>query len=304
MGVKRGLLQHSAAEPSLVLSNSPERAGNLASRGQTQSCDACKTVPMDAGPDALHTTRLGTVPTGALDLGPISPELALVDPELARRARDLLPEPRERPTARRAFSVAPAPEEPAAREVSAEPEIQPPRRRWARAVVLAAAIFAAGAASGTVLGPENGGPRGMTLQVRAAARTTHARPTPRATRKHAAARTPKASSKSRDASARPTSRRRRHAHVVWASNVLGVAASVDGRGVTLVWHPPANSAHVVVVRAAEPGRSVVVYRGRARRFEDTPLRPCSAYRYTIVNYDRRGHRSTGVPTSLVTASCT
>jgi hypothetical protein len=58
---------------------------------------------------------------------------------------------------------------------------------------------------------------------------------------------------------------------------------------------------VVVLRRRE-GRSgsSVVYRGRAARFHDSSARPCTGYRYTIVNIDRRGHRSTGVPTSVVT----
>jgi hypothetical protein len=48
----------------------------------------------------------------------------------------------------------------------------------------------------------------------------------------------------------------------------------------------------------------VVFRGGATSFRDISPRPCTAYRYTIVNYDRRGHRSTGVPTSVVTGGCT
>jgi hypothetical protein len=46
--------------------------------------------------------------------------------------------------------------------------------------------------------------------------------------------------------------------------------------------------------------AVVVYRGRAMSYRDGSLRACTGYRYTIVNYDRRGHPSTGVPTSVVT----
>lgn len=72
-------------------------------------------------------------------------------------------------------------------------------------------------------------------------------------------------------------------------------------GVTLRWQAPADSARVVVLRkwSTRPG-SAVVYRGRAALFRDPSLRRCTGYRYTIVNYDRHGHRSTGVPTSVVT----
>ena len=62
---------------------------------------------------------------------------------------------------------------------------------------------------------------------------------------------------------------------------------------------------MVVLRSlAARTRSVVVYEGRASNYRDTSPRPCTAYRYTIVNYDRNGHRSTGVPTSVVTDGCT
>jgi hypothetical protein len=51
-------------------------------------------------------------------------------------------------------------------------------------------------------------------------------------------------------------------------------------------------------------RASVVFRGRASSLQDASLRPCTAYRYTIVNYDRRGRHSTGVPTSVLTDGCT
>jgi hypothetical protein len=73
--------------------------------------------------------------------------------------------------------------------------------------------------------------------------------------------------------------------------------------VTIVWKRPADSGHVVVLRALGARRGVVVFRGRAARYRDASTRPCKAYRYTIVNFDRRGHRSTGVPTSIVTRGC-
>ena len=83
--------------------------------------------------------------------------------------------------------------------------------------------------------------------------------------------------------------------------MLGVAASVDRAGVVLAWRRPSDSARVVILRAREGRRvSVVVHSGLATRYRDASPHPCTRYRYTIVNYDRQGHRSTGVPTSVVT----
>ena len=87
-----------------------------------------------------------------------------------------------------------------------------------------------------------------------------------------------------------------------AANVLGVAAQVAGRGVKLVWQRPADSGHVIVLRS-RGSRSKVVFRGRAAAFRDASPRPCTSYRYTIVNYDRRGRPSTGIPTSVFTEGC-
>ena len=84
--------------------------------------------------------------------------------------------------------------------------------------------------------------------------------------------------------------------------MLGVEAQVDDAGVTLSWQRPASSGHVVVLR--RPGANGgVVYEGKAASFSDPDVQSCTAYRYTIVNYDRRGHPSTGVPTSVVTSGC-
>jgi hypothetical protein len=92
---------------------------------------------------------------------------------------------------------------------------------------------------------------------------------------------------------------------VWAANVLGVTADVDHEGVKLAWKRPIRSDHVVVVRTRGSGtNSVVVFRGRATGYRDASAHPCSEYRYEIVNYDPRGHRSTGVLTSVVTQGCT
>ena len=101
-----------------------------------------------------------------------------------------------------------------------------------------------------------------------------------------------------------TRQREKAARRIWAANVLGVAARVDRPGVTLVWQRPSGSDHVVVVRRlATSKHGVVVYRGSAATYRDAAPLPCTAYRYTIVNYDRKGHRATGVPTSVVTQGC-
>jgi hypothetical protein len=250
---------------------------------------------MDAGPDAFRPPEpLGALPVGDRDLGPISPELALVDPDLARRARQLLPEPRERPRAHRPLPEAPALEPPA------EPEVRR-RRRWPRALALAIAIFAAGAVSGSLLGNQQTSSPGTKLEVRAATPTAR-QPTARQPSATRAALRPPAATSTRTTSSLPASRRqrRRHAQAVWASNVLGVEATVSRDGVALVWQRPAGSARVVVLRKRGTRSSVVVYRGRGTSYRDASPRPCTGYRYTIVNYDRRGHRSTGVPTSVVT----
>ena len=272
---------------------------------------------MDAGPDALRSVadepRLGAIPAGDDELGPISPELALVDPELARRARELLPEPRELPRAPRPLPAPPVPAPALERPAVPEPAAQPvaARRRWPRALALAIGIFAAGAVSGTFLGNDDNGSRSARspLEVRLAAPSTQAakqptKPTKPTAAERPALRPPTAVPRTTGAAkaSSPQPQRRRHARVAWASNVLGVSATVDKAGVALTWHEPADSRRVVVVRKREgrDRRVVVVYRGRAASYRDTSARACAAYRYTIVNYDRRGHRSTGVPTSVAT----
>lgn len=228
-------------------------------------------------------------------LEPISSELALVDPELAERARLLLPDPpdclqpRPRPVVAAAAAVEPA--VPAAPAPEVEPEPQPRRSRWALALAVG---FVLGAFFGGLIGARSDAPGPnfaaaplTTTSVPRPPSTAPARSTPRTRRRH-----------------RTGVDAARHVLRPRATNVLGVQATVAGRAVTLAWLAPAGSRKVVVLRSRSVGgRSAIVYRGRGKHFRDTATRRCTAYRYTIVNYDRRGHASTGVPTSVVTGSC-
>jgi len=242
---------------------------------------------------------LGAAPAG---LGPISPELALVDHVLAEQARKLLPEPSERSVLRGTSTPVSAPRTPV---VVRTDRVE---RRWLRTAVLAALVFAAGAASGGFLGRRDeptslprleagGGVRptatGGTLSAGHAVRTVDEQSAPEARRRRRDQRAAPAPQQGRTAASR-----------AWAANVLGVAAGVDSKGVKLVWKRPRSSDHVVVLRRLSSHKSsVVVFHGRATTFRDASVRPCRMFRYTIVNYDRLGHRSTGVPTSVVTHGC-
>src|SRR5437763_4480245 len=111
---------------------------------------------MDAGP-------------AVQDLGPISPELVLAEPALAERARRLLPDPTESVEPRAPAAVESRPSVPA----PVRPEVAPMpvprrRRRWARTVVLAVVVFAAGAASGGFLPDRHSAPSDVVLEVQSA----------------------------------------------------------------------------------------------------------------------------------------
>jgi hypothetical protein len=77
--------------------------------------------------------------------------------------------------------------------------------------------------------------------------------------------------------------------------------------VSLRWAPPPRSDHVVVLREREVrvrGKtayrdSKVVYRGTANAVKDRGVRSGVAYRYVVINYDRSGNASSGVPTIVV-----
>jgi len=208
---------------------------------------------------------------------PISPELALVDPELAERARALLPDPGDC-LAPRPRLVAPLVEAPLPAR---------PSPRWSRTALLAGLVFAVGLFAGGLFGERHGQTPGVRLEARSPSVVT------------APLRPPTVAAVPKNAP-----RRERAAQVTWAANVIGVAARVDRPGVTLVWQRPPGSDHVVVLRApATSKHDVVVYRGPATTYRDDPPLPCTAYRYTIVNYDRKGHHATGVPTSVVSEGC-
>jgi len=283
---------------------------------------ACNTVRVEPGSDpTIHVTLeperpLGAAQSGYADLGPISPELALVDQLLAEQARTLLPEPRERPRPARRPASGPHTE---ARLVRGSEAGQAPARRrrsrWPRTALLVVLVFAAGAFSGGFLGEDRLALQRVLLEVEAGGPTATAgggggaRPytDQTSTGGSRSLRSSSASKRIPRAAANTTRRKPRQPAPVttWAANVLGVTANVDGADVRLGWQRPSDSDHVVVLRASSAQRKgVVVFRTPGTSYRDSSARACTEYRYTIVNYDRHGHSSTGIPTSVVTRGCT
>jgi hypothetical protein len=175
-------------------------------------------------------------------------------------------------------------------------------------VALSALVFAAGAASGGFLGRREPPSRPVLLEGRLdAPKATVTEESTQSVAQQTSTHRGQATQGRRDSGSNESvggRERRRSAPVTWAENVLGVTAAVIGRGVTLVWQSPPGSDHVVVFRTANNSKpGLIVFRGRATSVRDVPPRLCTTYRYTIVSYDRGGHRSTGVPTSVVTGGC-
>jgi hypothetical protein len=277
--------------------------------------DTCNTDQVvvrseDALESDLRSMPLGAGLAGYAELGPISPELALVDDVLAKRARSLLPDPPDRPPRPALAAPTPTASEPVGQGADVPP-VSAARSgsRWQRTVVLAGLIFTAGALSGGFLGRKQATSPKVTLDAQPRAPITATTTQPGTQR-----RTRLSSTGEREAlpprrvhdppSKNAKEEQLRSGPVTWAANVLGVSAGVDGRGVMLAWQRPADSDLIVVRRALGTRHSgVVVFRGRATSFRDLTARSCTTYRYTIINHDRKAHRSTGVPTSVVTKGC-
>jgi hypothetical protein len=178
-------------------------------------------------------------------------------------------------------------------------------------VLLAALAFAAGAFSGGLLGENRPASQRVMLEVKAGGPTATAgigggrQPVTQQTSTGGARPLRSSSASKRTPRPAPSTAKREPRQpapvTTWAANVLGVTANVNGTGVRLLWQRPSDSDHVVVLRASGAQRgSVVVFRAPGTSYRDSSARKCTQYRYTIVNYDRHGHRSTGVPTSVVT----
>jgi hypothetical protein len=251
----------------------------------------------------------------------ISPELALVDPELAAMARALLPDVPPtirvaRPAPGHANATVAAPPTPIARD-DAEPVPAPepataggvPRRRRAALVAALPLAFAAGAlmpaaihrldphwARGSqavepALNPVVTSP----IDVgKATGRTQQHTGRQQPTRSVAQPRTGALKHHGRAGG------RRADAQVRLTANVLGVVVTPIQRGVRLAWRAPRGSARVIVVRYRGRRRAggTVVYRGRSSSYTDSRVKP-GTYAYVIRNYDGRGRGSSGVTSVVV-----
>jgi hypothetical protein len=290
LGVNAALYRIDRLFPPNGVPKVPQRGGISAQRGRSQARRASETGA---------TVRLRPMHDG----GQISPELALVDPALAERAQ--APSGSERlsgastSTCRDAWRSRRGADRGADAHGSLRRGGLGGERSFSqRSCSQSVLLRVASSARGELLHRESGSrPRRPRCHRTVAASDR----CPQALGGH---RTAAASDRRRGPKSKSTRRQQRAARATWAANVLGVAARVDRPGVTLVWQRPANSDHVVILRSpATRSHDVVVYRGRARSFRDDPPLPCTGYRYTIVNYDRKGHRATGVPTSVVTQGC-
>ena len=257
---------------------------------------------MDAAPRRAPAARaaLGAVPA-AQHLGPISPELALVDPVLARAGAEAAARRRRAAYAHRCPCTRAA-------EPPAPPAIAAPGGAWPRTVALRDASSSPSARPREAfLG--NRGHRARQPASRGSQRRTRRRVRARWHARSAAAAeatvsTTKAAHEAagRGSAAVTAAPRRRHAQVAWAANVLGV----DGEGrpvrrhARLAARPPTPATWSCCEALGESSTASSSSAAGRRASAIRLSAPCTGYRYTIVNYDRRGHRSTGVPTSVVT----
>ena len=266
---------------------------------------ACNNAPVSRGPHVARDSLLAPFrPLGAsqsdeADLSPISPELALVDPVLAERARTLLPEPWERPRLQQTQATAERSRTPVVQRPAPAPGRRLPIARWKRTVALSALVFVAGAASGGFLGRRE--PPSRPVLLEGGFDTPNATVTEESTQSAAqqtSTHTRQATQGRRDSRSNESiggKDRRRRAPVTWAANVLGVTAAVDARAVRLVWQSPPRSDHVVVFRTADNSKQgFIVFRGRATSVRDVPPRLCT---HTATRSSATTAPATGQPVS-------
>jgi hypothetical protein len=250
----------------------------------------------------------------------ISPELVLVDPALADKARAELPGPGEFVTARLR-----AAQEQSGSAVSLEAplaapshrvEPQRPSRRRTRALrrVLVAAVFLlAGFAFGRMTAAP---PPGFIIEqvdnagssLRSLQRSTpDAAASPRSEKTKRLKRPSRGPVVAGARHGRGAKAKRRNAFSAAAPprrsrNVLGVIVSVSPRAVTIRWRAPTSSRRVIVLRRKRGAKNQrVVYRGTRPWLRDSALEP-GTYTYVIVNYDRGRRASSGVPTVVEVAA--